>query len=440
MDFLLERRDGINFKRKEDIRNPYDRDRARIIHSAAFRRLQAKTQILGIGDGDFHRTRLTHSMEVSQICRGIIHSFQKSQSISDSVKKFLPPVELIEAIGLSHDIGHPPFGHGGEAVLNMFMKDDGGFEANGQTIRLLSKLEAHTENYGLNPTRRLLLGLLKYPVSYKKLKPENYPEVPENYDKINFQQYTPPKCYMDCDEDVVDWILSPFEKSDVELFTSYDTKNGVPESIYKSLDTTIMDVADDIAYGTHDLEDGIALNLILREHWENEVKEHLDKTFAKYYDLTDVAENLFSEDSSKSHKRKRALGAIIHSFVKSVTINKRNKFQNELFEYKVQLTDEAEEFLISLKSVTFRKMIELHTVKTFEYRGQRILLSIVSAFEANPYKLLKPAYAQLYSNAKSKSEQKRIICDYVAGMTDDYAIRMYERLFIPRQGNVFDKL
>jgi dGTPase len=245
---------------------------------------------------------------------------------------------------------------------------------------------------------------------------------------------------MDCDEDVVDWILTPFEESDKRLFTSYKVKNGIANSIYKSLDATIMDVADDIAYGTHDLEDGIALNLITKEDWESDVEKHLDKKFAEYFDLTDIKDNLFSDDKSKSHKRKRALGAIIHALVKSVNLKKRNKFNSKIFDCYAYLNDEADEFLYSLKSVTFKKMIELHTVKTFEYRGQQILLSIVSAFEANPMKLLKPIYAEMYSEAKSSCEQKRIICDYVAGMTDDYAIRMYERLFIPRQGNVFDKL
>ena len=386
MEFLTERRDGINFLRKEDIRNPYDRDRARIIHSAAFRRLQAKTQILGIGDGDFHRTRLTHSMEVSQICRGIIHTFLKNTNLDENIKNLLPPVELIEAIGLSHDIGHPPFGHGGEAVLNMFMKDSGGFEANGQTIRLLSKLESHTEDYGLNPTRRLLLGLLKYPVKFSDLIKEKYPEIPENYEKINFTSYIPPKCYMDCDEDVIEWILKPFDNSDIDLFTSFKVKNNKSETIYKSFDASIMDIADDIAYGTHDLEDGIALNLITLNDWENGVSPHLDSSFAKYYDLTNIKDDLFSEDKSKGHKRKRALGAIIHSLVKSVTVHRRNKFKNGLFDYYTKLTDEAEEFLLSLKSVTLKKMIELHTVKTFEFRGQRILLAIFSAFEANPVK------------------------------------------------------
>ena len=161
---------------------------------------------------------------------------------------------------------------------------------------------------------------------------------------------------------------------------------------------------------------------------------------ADNYILTTVKDDLFANDISKSHKRKRALGAIIHALVKSAIVNKRNKFKTGLFDYYAKLTNEADEFLLSLKSVTFKKMIELHTVKTFEYRGQRILLSIFSAFNTNPDKLLKPAYAKMYFESKTDNDKKRVICDYISGMTDDYAIRMYERLFVPGQGNVFDKL
>ena len=157
-------------KRSQDHRTPFDRDLARLIHSAAFRRLQGKTQVLGIGEGDFHRTRLTHSMEVAQIGRGIVKNLKHRIRIGNQLDalKYLPESDLISCICLAHDLGHPPFGHGGETALNYCMRKAGGFEGNAQTLRTLSKLEAHTDNYGLNLTRRSLLGVLKYPAKYSR--------------------------------------------------------------------------------------------------------------------------------------------------------------------------------------------------------------------------------------------------------------------------------
>lgn len=443
LDLFFERRSEVDFNRKGDVRSPYERDRARIIHSAAFRRLQAKTQILGIGDGDFHRTRLTHSMEVSQICRGLVHFFNESDNFSDEIKETLPPVELIEAMGLSHDIGHPPFGHGGECVLNFFMKDAGGFEANGQTLRLISKLEAHTHDYGLNLTRRLLLGILKYPVKYSDIKCLKYSDTPVDMDLLNPALFMPPKCYHDCDKDIVDWIFKPFLEKDIKLFTRF-TKASNPlshgNSIYKGFDTTIMDVADDIAYGTHDLEDGIALNLITRDDWNAEVSKNLDISFVKYFGLEDISDNLFGKGVDKSNNRKRTMGAIVHSLIHSAVIIKDDEFESKLLAYKVILKPEAKVFLQSLQAITTKHMIDLHTVKTFEYRGQRILLSLINAFSASPLTLMTPSSVEMYKAAKDETSKKRIICDYIAGMTDDYAIKIYERLFVPRHGNVFEKL
>ena len=171
-DFLLERR---QFTNQDPVRSEYDRDEARVIHSAAFRRLQSKTQVLGLGESDFYRTRLTHSMEVAQIGRGLVQYLKENGD--RETKIHLPCTSLISAICLAHDIGHPPFGHGGEVALNYCMRDYGGFEGNGQTLRILSKLEKYTDGFGINPTRRMLLGVLKYPVSYSRLvNPEFYNE------------------------------------------------------------------------------------------------------------------------------------------------------------------------------------------------------------------------------------------------------------------------
>lgn len=137
-------------------------DYARVIHSAAFRRLQGKTQILNLGDGDFYRTRLTHSLEVAQIAGGLVQQL-RGMAGDHPAAAVLPDRSMIQAIACAHDLGHPPFGHGGEVALNWCMADAGGFEGNGQTLRLLSRpLDAAPEP-GVNLTSRSLLGVLKYP-------------------------------------------------------------------------------------------------------------------------------------------------------------------------------------------------------------------------------------------------------------------------------------
>ena len=163
-----------------DCRSQYSREYARLIHSPSFRRLQGKTQVLGLGESDFYRTRLTHSLEVMQIGRGIVDTLRfklKNGSSHQEALQYLPDDKLIETICLAHDLGHPPFGHGGEIALNYCMLDHGGFEGNGQTLRILSKLEKYRKDgdvhYGINPSRRLLLGILKYPAPYSKARPND---------------------------------------------------------------------------------------------------------------------------------------------------------------------------------------------------------------------------------------------------------------------------
>ncbi|MEN3752097.1 dGTP triphosphohydrolase [Mangrovibacter sp. SLW1] len=153
-------RRGSNYPREEEIRSEAQRDLSRLIHSSPFRRLQSKTQVLGLGESDFYRTRLTHSMEVAQIGSGLLAKL-KIKYKGKEEEQYLPDNDLMQAVCLAHDIGHPPFGHGGEVALNYCMLNHGGFEGNGQTLRILSKLDKYTQEHGLDPTRRLLLGVLE---------------------------------------------------------------------------------------------------------------------------------------------------------------------------------------------------------------------------------------------------------------------------------------
>ncbi|WP_277977019.1 dGTP triphosphohydrolase [Pantoea endophytica] len=165
---VWDERRGSNNTHEEEIRSEAQRDLSRLIHSSTFRRLQSKTQVLGLDESYFYRTQLTHSMEVAQIGSGLLAKLRIKYEDKEE-EQFLPDIDLMQAFCLAHDIGHPPFGHGGEAALNYFMHDYGGFEGNGQTLRILLRQDKYTQEDGLYPTRRLLLGVLKYPVKYSEL-------------------------------------------------------------------------------------------------------------------------------------------------------------------------------------------------------------------------------------------------------------------------------
>lgn len=222
-----------------------------------------------MGDSDFYRTRLTHSLEVAQIAGGITsqikHCFPKHDAINH-----LPEHNLIQAIACTHDLGHPPFGHGGEVALNYCMHKDGGFEGNGQTLRILSTLEKFSKNHGSDLTRETLLGVLKYPVAYSKAKnPIKTPRMMEDTSGIPILDRSsskPPKCYMDSESSVVEWLLSPLNAKDRDIFQSYTVNsNHHHKANHKSFACSIMDLADDISFGIHDMEDSIALRLVTKE-------------------------------------------------------------------------------------------------------------------------------------------------------------------------------
>ena len=171
-------------------RDQYARDRARVIHSAFFRRLQGKTQVLGLGESDFYRTRLTHSLEVAQLGSGLVEFLIEKYKDDSGIIESLPEKDLIEAIGLAHDIGHPPFGHGGEVALNFSMKDNGGFEGNAQTLRICTTLGEYSGQSGLNLTRRSMLGIVKYPAVYSSVVNT---EIYSGAGSKNIDSYKPPK-------------------------------------------------------------------------------------------------------------------------------------------------------------------------------------------------------------------------------------------------------
>jgi len=433
------RRAPAGVQRQEDHREEYERDRARVIHSSAFRRLQAKTQILGVLEGDFHRTRLTHSMEVAQIGRGLVLNLQKK---FPELNDLLPRLEQIETTGLAHDLGHPPFGHGGETALNCAMADYGGFEGNGQTLRILTLLESHSPENGLDLTRRTLLGVLKYPVPYANLCKTSSPDATDKSANLNFQQtWKPPKCFLDTEQEVFNWIVAPLSNTDQVRFCEYTrpTTQSHGRSLHKALDTSLMNLADDIAYGVHDFEDGIVLRLLTREHWQ-EVAQQLDPKWAEKNNLLQIETMLFTRTDNSGYSRRQGVGALVHALISSAELKLNDEFEEPLLGWNVILPEEPQRFLKALKETVSRHVIQLNTVQAATFKGRKIVLSLFDALSAEPEMLLPSSFQLLWKEAKSDLQQKRILCDFIAGMTDQYANRFYERLFLPGHGSVFDRI
>ncbi|MDR6982713.1 dGTPase [Rheinheimera pacifica] len=418
-----ERRSGISNSRPGDQRTPWQRDRARILHSAAFRRLQSKTQILGIGQNDFYRTRLTHSLEAAQIGTGLVS--QLRSKVEAAQLAFLPEDSLMEALCLAHDIGHPPFGHGGETALNYKMLHAGGFEGNGQTLRIVAKLEPYTLHHGMDLSRRTLLGLLKYPV----LQPDLRHEVIATTNPLNLTPWKPAKAIFAADADILAWILAPLSEADRSLFQSTDTLDKSPylKSRYKSLDASIMELADDIAYGVHDLEDAIVLGNISQTQWQQHTQANWDALPSELHQLMQqISAALFCH---QHHLRKDAIGSLVNLLISSVTLYEAlPQAQEPLIRYNAALAAAPQAILHCLKQVVYRCVISKPDIQQSRFRCQNMLMALFDAFSSDPSRLLPANTQQRWADAPDELKT-RVICDYISGMTDDYAEHMYRRLY-----------
>lgn len=435
------RRSGQSYQRSaQDHRAPYERDATRVIHCPSFRRLQRKTQILGTDEGDFHRTRLTHSLEVASIGQSLVRNLQ--DKVTDAaILGILPHDDLIRVICLLHDIGHPPFGHGGEVALNYQMRDHGGFEANAQTLRLLTKLENSYGAFGLDLTRRSLLGILKYPVPFSKVLSLEPPLLINPRTKqLRMNDWLPPKGYFDGEQPEVDWLLSIFSEADRALFQSLKESpksHHHGQAAYFNFDCSIMNVADDIAYGVHDLEDAIHLRLISRDKLDiPRLREIIDETSlaAKRNWLMD---SLFS---SAIVERKEAIGYLVNYFITAFQLVLTDTFDNPLLRHNLRLLPEASILLEAFKDCVFEHVIHSQEARTFEYGGQTVISRLFEALSSNPESLLDTKNRQLYQEAKEEAQAFRVICDYIANMTDEYAYRMHERLFGFNTRTIFERL
>ena len=322
-------------------------------------------------------------------------------------------------------------------ALNYSMSAHGGFEGNGQTLRIASKLGEYSPEDGLDLTRRTLLGVLKYPGCYSKVVNRDCYSNQTSSSPINIERWKPPKCIFDDEEDVLEWILKPFSFEDKRRFQDVKVKNKKHcKPKYKSFDASIMELADDIAYGVHDLEDALALCLVKFKEWDEEVISKiagLDYCEIKQ-DIDFYNQKLFS-DSNKD--RKHAVSKLVRFFITNTKIVEQKRFKHFLLDYEATIETPGKEILDILKHFVHEHVIKKPEVQALEYKGQQMVLKLFEVLQENPRRLLPKTTLEKYEEASNKN---RIMCDYVSGMTDSYATKLYHRLFSPDIGSIFDRL
>ena len=354
-------------EKKTDLRNDFQRDRDRIIHSTAFRRLKHKTQVFVNTSGDHFRTRITHSLEVSQIARTLSKYFNLNEDLS-------------ETLSLAHDLGHTPFGHAGEEALNDCMRNYGGFDHNIQTLRIITILENRYYDFkGLNLSIETLDGLVKHNGPIKDLTKFN--RILENNffkKKINF-------------------------------------------SLNSSLESQIASISDDIAYNSHDLEDGLKSNLFDLNHLTNIpvlnkiILKHKKKL--KSYSIDLIIRQIIREIINEMVKD------VINTTKKNIRLYKIKNL-NDIYQTKNQLvtfSQNMQKFDKKIKSFLKQKMYFHKNVNSKTNYGRKVITQLFLQIKKNPKKYIN---IKKYSN----SNTERIICDYIAGMTDRYAINLYNQI------------
>lgn len=398
-------------------RTPFEQDRDRIIYSPAFRRLQNKTQVFLSGEYDFYRTRLTHSIEVSQIGRSICnHINRTSEELGDD---FTIDQNLVESVCLAHDIGHPSFGHAGESVLNEMMNKAGGFEGNAQNLRILVDLFYRTGSTwsGMKPTRAFLDGMLKYKTLYANS------EKKKNHFVYDFQ------------EETLDFV------SGTEKFKNA-LKNEEELNSFKSVECQIMDWADDIAYSIHDLSDGVQAGFISIkkvEQWRAAKQKNYTKDDDRILD--EMCEAMLNDDHN------RYLGRLIGEFIRASKLITRDNFlagSTNRHKFGIERDKEKDDMCSLFKAMAVALVFRTPQVHQLEYKGGKILRKLFEVFEEEYVAKPKPEFTLLpdhYAEAIAQSDtamKYRILCDYISGMTDGFVVRTYKRLFDPDFGSIID--
>ena len=356
-------------------RTEFQRDRDRIIHSSAFRRLKYKTQVFVYHEGDHYRTRLSHTLEVAQITRTIARALMLNE-------------DLAEAIALAHDLGHTPFAHIGEDFLKIAMKDYGGFDHNDQSLRVLTTLERkYPEWNGLNLTWESLEGVVKH----------NGPIAGEPHISVAELQ----------------------EKTDLRLDT------------YASMEAQVAALSDDIAYNNHDVEDGLRAGLFTLEELESltllsesiaTVRKHYPKIERRYLIQEMIREMIGAMVSDVMSESQNRLKALKPENADDIRLAGRQT---------VAFSDEMRGKVDELRGFLYNRMYRHYTMNRIWLKVERIVGDLFQAFHKN-YEVLPDNWQERIREAGAEGNDKlraRIVADYIAGMTDRYAIREHERLF-----------
>ena len=398
-----------------EYRSAFQIDRDRIIHSSAFRRLQNKTQVFLSGEYDFYRTRLTHSIEVAQIGRSICGwLMQQSQFLDDGC--FIDS-DLVESACLSHDLGHPPFGHAGERTLHKLMAPYGGFEGNAQTLRILTQTLFSEGRSGMNPTRALLDGVLKY----KTLFVED-PKAKNHY-------------LYDEQERWLDFTLGG-QAFPVEL-TPGKVRNG-----FRSIECQVMDWADDTAYSLNDIADGIHagfINVQRLERWAGE--QQLSET--------DQADVEFLCKAVREGRVEGRLNRLIGECIRATKLVPAANFMSQStkrHQYALEIDPVQRRRADLHKKIALELVFLSPQLQQLDHKADFILTRLFGVMQERYIDTVQPRGLHLMPAAIEKEIQTaadaparaRLVCDWIANMTDHFAFRTYRRLFDADFGSITD--
>ena len=402
---------------EDSYRSAFEVERDRVIYTAAFRRLQAKTQVFLSGEYDFYRTRLTHSIEVAQIGRSICQFLKRTGSVLRD-DFFIDP-DLVEAGCLAHDLGHPPFGHSGERTLHRLMAGRfGGFEGNAQSLRMIART-IYSGDYGrrgLNPTRAFLDGILKYKTLFTNANGAK-----------NHYVY-------DADAELVQWVLG--DQSWPEDFPAGPARNSL-----RSIECQIMDWADDTAYSLNDLVDCINGGFLRLETVE---------IWAAAQQLTTIQERALGTllEVIRSRRPEPAFGKKVGEYIHAVQLAESSGFLSDRTNrhaFRLVVDERVREEAEFYKRVARELVFWSPQLRQLENKGDSILERVFNAFlpfsvdpAAVDFSLFPASVEKAVRGETTPEKRVRVMCDYLAGMTDGFAIRTYKRLFDPDFGSLME--
>ncbi|WP_284644103.1 deoxyguanosinetriphosphate triphosphohydrolase family protein [Paenibacillus silviterrae] len=436
MEIRKQRLFDISNSRSSEERDEYEKDYARLIQSPAFRRLQGKSQVFGAGSGDYYRTRLTHSLEVSQIARETARRMGKQYEFLQKNEHpgLMMVPEVVECASLAHDFGHPPFGHKGEEVLNKLLSAEHGlaYEGNAQNFRILMFLEKRAgSGSGLDLTAATLLAINKYPYSM---------EEPGRLKGVYGMEWEGISYLRDL------W--------------------GMPVGC-PTLEAQLMDLCDDIAYSTHDIEDGIRAGKIQmnRTFFEDDrLVENLIQEIVQDHGNADVGwdqvdmkvmvrqvldayleqwEQIYAECNRESSRTRREMKARwVSLFAGRVGIidDPKRGWKRVTFVRDGQQDLELLRTMEILKKLAWVTLIKDFRVQRLQKRSEIMLQQLWDSFKhyETGRLILPPDWSESYEQHKEKWSWPRLVADYISGMTDAYADKVYAELFASRSGSIYE--